>query len=97
MDFFVDSRRLEEHISLLRRSTNQLRQLKQQLREAEDYAEMDQATSLRRVRQEVKDLETGIERLQTVLQNFLDEYHSTTRYHSDELDDLILEVSHLFS
>ena len=97
MDFFVDSRRLEEHISLLRRSTNQLRQLKQQLREAEDYAEMDQATSLRRVRQEVKDLETGIERLQSVLQNFLDEYHSTTRHHSDELDDLILEVSHLFS
>ena len=97
MDFFVDSRRLEEHISLLRRSTNQLRQLKQQLREAEDYAEMDQATSLRRVRQEVKDLETGIERLQTVFQDFLDEYHSTTRRHSDELDDLILEVSHLFS
>jgi hypothetical protein len=97
MDFFVDSRRMEEHISLLQRSVRQLRQLKQQLREAESYAEMDQATSLRRVRQEVDDLEDGFTRLQSVLRDFLDNYQSTTRAHADKLDDLLEEVTHLFS
>jgi hypothetical protein len=97
MDFFVDSRRMEEHISLLQRSVRQLRQLKQQLREAESYAEMDQATSLRRVRQEVDDLEDGFTRLQSVLRDFLDNYQSTTRTHADKLDDLLEEVTHLFS
>ena len=97
MDFFIDSRRLEEHISLLQRSARQINQLKQQLKEAESYAEMDQATSLRRVRQEVSDLEDGIERLQTDFRDFLDNYHAVNRNQSDKLDDLLEQVSHLFS
>ena len=97
MDFFVDSRRMEEHISLLQRSVRQLRQLQQQLREAESYAEMDQATSLRRVRQEVDDLENGFVRLQGVLRDFLENYQSTARVQSGKLDDLLEEVTHLFS